>query len=252
MNLNPRSFRAVLFGLASQLAVVSTLAATTPVDKPWEDVSRDHGILVQKKEIENSDIVAFRGETIIPAPLAKVAGVLNDSSRRTEWISDAKEARDIRVISPLERIEYNLTGTPWPLKNREFLYRVKVTLNRDKKEMRIHLKSVEDESVPESDKAVRGDLEGNYVLTSVDGDTKTHLIVEILADPKGSIPKWVVNMVQKGWPQKTLEGIARQSAKPDVKEMVVLRDYFSGAVAASLDVAPERGGNAAAKSATNQ
>ncbi len=53
------------------------------------------------------------------------------------------------------------------------------------------------------------------------------MIVEIHADPKGSVPKWLVNLFQKGWPRNTIEGIRKQAAKADVKEHPVVASQLA-------------------------
>ena len=84
--------------------------------------------------------------------------------------------------------------------------------------------------MPETD-CVRGQLDRSaYTMTSIDGGKRTHLIVEIHADPKGSVPKWLVNLFQKAWPRNTIEGIMRQVAKPDVHEHAGVKAMLEGTV----------------------
>src|SRR5262249_16756273 len=144
------------------------------------------------------------------------------------------EAKDIRLISETERIEYNHTSAPWPVKDRDFVFRATVTMDRPKKQLLVHMQSVKDSLMPETSKNVSGEIsEGNDVLTSIDNGTKTNLMVEIHADPKGSIPKWIVNLFQKSWPAHTLEGIQKQCAKADVLEMASVKKYFDETPAAA-------------------
>jgi len=221
-----RMFQA--FALVTVLALPS-FAAQTPVETPWEVLSNDDGILVHRKEIPGSPVVAFKGEAVIEAPIAKVASVLYDTSRKMEWVAKLAEAKDVRMISNFERIEYNHTSTPVVLKDRDFVFHAKVDLDRANQRMRIALKSVEDAFMPDEGKYVRGELLNSaYTLTSLEGGTKTRLKVEIHADPKGSVAKWIVNLFQKSWPRKTLEGIRKQVAKADVKEHALVKAYFEG------------------------
>lgn len=208
-------------------------SAPMPADLPkadasWEELSNDEGILVHRKEVEGSDVVAFRGETVIEAPIAKVANILIDTSRKLEWVARCVEAKNVRQLSTYERIEYNKTHTPWPLQNRDFLFRATAEFDTTKKRAVFRMKSVEDALAPETDDAVRAHLHNSaYSLTSLGDGKKTHVVVEIHADPKGAVPKWVVNLFQKSWPQKTLGGIRGQVAKPDVKDHPGIRDLFA-------------------------
>ena len=136
----------------------------------------------------------------------------------------------IKQITSMERIEYNHTGTPFIIRDRDFLFHAKAELRKDIKKMYFWLNSVNDPAMPESDCCVRGELKrGVYVLTALDGGKKTNIIVEIHADPKGSVPKWIVNLFQKKWPRKTLNGIRAQCAKPDVTTHVEIQKFFTEA-----------------------
>jgi hypothetical protein len=194
----------------------------------WEELSNEDGIKVWRREVEGSPVVAFRGETIIDASLAKVANVLDDTPRKGEWVCNLLEAKNVRMISTMERVEYNRTSAPWPIKDRDFVFRADVKVDKKAKAITILIKSVTDPLMPvDEDKAVRGELlDSSYVLTSL-GDNKTRVVVEIQVDPKGSVPKWVVNWAQKGWPRKTLDGIRGQCAKSDVKELALVKEWLS-------------------------
>ena len=67
-----------------------------------------------------------------------------------------------------------------------------------------------------------------YILTAVDEGKRTKAMVEIHADPMGSIPKWIVNLFQKSWPRNTLIGMQQQLQKPDIPEMQLVKDFFHG------------------------
>ncbi|MGZ3688603.1 MAG: hypothetical protein ACXWP5_09760, partial [Bdellovibrionota bacterium] len=64
-----------------------------------------------------------------------------------------------------------------------------------------------------------------YTFQKIDA-THTHVDVQVNADPRGEIPKWMVNLFQKKWPYNTLEGIRRQAAKTDVVEHQGVKSTF--------------------------
>lgn len=204
--------------------VAPSLAAEAP---DWEKLSDEDGIQVFRKEIPNSSLVAFRGEATVDQNLAKVVQLLSDSDLRKQWVANIKEAHNVRVVSPLERIEYNHTGAPWPIKDRDFVFSVRVEMLDAEKSIKIWVKSVEDPLAPETSN-VRGTINyGHYVLRSLEGGKKTWMQVEIHVDPKGAIPKWVVNLFQKKWPRKTLEGIRRMAAKSEIPDHPMARDWLN-------------------------
>jgi hypothetical protein len=197
----------------------------------WNLISSADGVTTWSQDIPNSQIVAFKGETIMDAPLPKVAAVLDDTTRQLEWVANAMEAKDLATYNRFERLIYNCTRTPWPLMNRDFVFKTAIELDRASQTMTVRMKSVADPQHPPREDRVRGWMNNSlYVLTAIDGGKKTRISVEIHADPRGDVPKWAVNLFQKGWPRQTLEGIRRQVAKADVVELTQLRDYFFGPV----------------------
>ena len=44
----------------------------------------------------------------------------------------------------------------------------------------------------------------------------TLVTAEIQADPKGYLPKFIVNFIQKDWPAKTLKAMEREAAADDL------------------------------------
>ena len=55
-----------------------------------------------------------------------------------------------------------------------------------------------------------------YKLTPVDDGKRCRVEVEIHTDPRGWLPSWLVNLIQKSWPLKTLRGIRQLIDKPYV------------------------------------
>lgn len=213
---------------AAQTPVLPKTPLPASETQGWEFLADNDGIVTWRKEVEGSDVIAFRGEAIIEAPIAKICQVMADTKRKTEWVHKAAEARDLQIISDLERIEYNHTATPIVIKDRDFVFHAKTTLDRAKKQVLIQIKSVEHPSMPDTGKYVRGHLmNSRYIITEV-SPNQTRVLAEFHADPKGSVAKWIVNLVQKAWPRNTLNGIRKQVVKTDVIEHPKIKAFFEG------------------------
>ncbi|HVJ17421.1 MAG TPA: START domain-containing protein [Polyangiaceae bacterium] len=194
---------------------------------PWEKFDEEDGISVYRRDVPGSDVVALRGEAVVAAPILRVASVLTDVSRATEWIDSLEEAKIVRKISDTEYIKWDHIGTPFVLADRDFVFNVKLELKAKEKQMIVRLKSVQDAAAPKTD-FVRGHMiYGMYVMTSIDGGKKTKLLTEMLCDPKGSVAKWMVNLFQKSWPHKTITALRAQVKKPDIKDNPKLKDALT-------------------------
>jgi len=193
----------------------------------WKKIDSKDNVEIFKGDVEDSRIVAFKGTSTIDASIPKVLSVIYDVSRVNEWMSDIKTIKLIQKISKFEKIEYNRTEAPWPVSDRDFVYQTKVLLHPQEKAVEILIESVGHKDAPPTKGVVRGHLyQSRYYLKSLENNSKTFLEVEISADPKGSIPKWVVNLFQSRWPVSTVNGIRKIATEknyqihPDIMENI--------------------------------
>jgi hypothetical protein len=193
-------------------------AASSPALPPWEKIGDSDGIIAYRREVPGSPLIAVKGEGIVNASIIRVASVLVDTTRATEWIDRVVESRVVRQVSETENVHYDHIGTPIVMKDRDFVTRSKLEFDAPSKRVIIRMKSTTDPLAPPTD-YVRGEIMQSYfILTSLEHGTKTHISVEVHADPKGSVAKWIVNMFQKSWPHNTISRLRAQVAKPDIKE----------------------------------
>ena len=215
-----KAYFVVTFALALSVVHAAHTDDKTAAPSEWEKIREtDDGIATFRKEVPGTRVVAFRGEAIIDAPIARVAGVLEDVKREKEWMADLVESSEIEKTSESDRWEYNRTSTPWPLRDRDFVMHTLITFEKSPvPTLTIQMNSAVNPKMPVIDGVVRGELvDSKFVLKAI-APGKTWFSCEVLADPKGDIPKWVVNLFQKGWPRDTIEGLRTQVAKPIVVE----------------------------------
>jgi hypothetical protein len=127
----------------------------------------------------------------------------------------------IREISETESINWNHIKTPTPLKDRDFVFKTVITTDPAKKKVIFSYYSVTDKAAPEYDAYVRGSFQsGKFELTVMERTNKdgtktrgTHVVAEVMVDPRGSVPTFIVNMVQKSWPHKTLTALRKTTSE---------------------------------------
>lgn len=205
------------------LGGVAASAGEAKVDD-WIQISDRDGIKVFERQTENSKFLSLRGEGLVNAPLSRVASVFFDPIRAKEWVEDLEETRILGWTSDSEFLEYDHIGTPIIVKDRDFLSHVTLTFDRAQKQLTFEYKTATEEETPpelrQVRRVIRGELNGTkYILTSVENDTKTYILGEINSDPKGSIPRWIINMFQRDWPYRSMMALRRQVAKPDIEEI---------------------------------
>jgi START domain len=218
--------RSLAAALLTTLALSGVAHADTPSAPKWEMFDEEDGIRMYRRDVPGSSIVALRGEGFVEAPIARVASVLADRKRSVEWIDRLVKTKVLRQLSDTESINWNHIKTPTPLKDRDFVFKSMITTDPAQKKVLFSYYSVKDALAPETDDYVRGSFKaGKFELTMAtrtnkDGTKTRGTIVnaEVEVDPAGSVPTFIVNMVQKSWPHKTLTALRRQVAKPDIKD----------------------------------
>jgi hypothetical protein len=209
------------------LALISANALAAEKAPQWELLSDRDGIRVSRMETPGSSLIRFKGEAEINASPAKVLNIIVDTTRATEWVEDLEESSVVRWIKQppeyIEYIEYNHIRMPPLIRDRDFVSTVKVNFDPKSKVTTITYQS-SSEPGPYPNRYQRGDLSGSeFSLTPSENGKSTHFVGVIFCDPKGSLPKWLVNLFQKSWPRDTIEAIRKQAQKTDVQESPYLK-----------------------------
>src|SRR5579871_4449108 len=106
-------FAASTLGAAPAATPAPAISLNTSVVE-WHKCSNDNGLTTYWSRIEGSQVIAFKGKGVVNAPMEKVASVILDPTRGTEWISDLVESKIVHPISGTEFIEYDHAGIPFP------------------------------------------------------------------------------------------------------------------------------------------
>jgi hypothetical protein len=186
----------------------------------WKQFNQEDGITVWRAKMPGTPIVAFKGKVLIDAPVRKVLWVLADKAHRSDWVDRLDINEELEIISATKRVVYQSFKMPLFISNRDMVYRIDLTKNKKNGVYFVKMQSIDHEKSPKTI-GVRAELiNSQYML--VPKGKKTEVTVEILSDPKGMLPTWLVNLVQKSWPVKTLRGLRNQVKKDFVREYKAL------------------------------
>jgi len=211
----------IIWILATTLCLSIALPAHTLAAENgrWETISQEDGFLTQRKSVEGSNIFAFRGETVANVTIAKILKVFLDSSTRKNWVAMFGGSEDLENPTPLDRTYWIRFNTPIPTSDRDYILRAVGEPNEAKRIFLTKIESVVHPKKGEQDCCVRGQAFGTfYRFTAIPGTKTTKVEVEVHTDPKGWIPGWVTNLVQKKWPKNTLMSLIKVASEASVTE----------------------------------
>ena len=200
------------------------------IESEWEEVRCRNGIRVLSRDMPGSDIIAFRGDVTINADIGTIINVINDKSSRKEWVDRLLASSTLKQDSSFESIEYTKISCPWPISDRDFVFRSTIYLDEERGRVVMDMSSVDYPAMPPIKGVVRGETRHSvYTLTRIE-DGITRVEAEFYGDPKGWIPAWVTNIFQKRWPETTLTRLRNYTTRKEVRDSYTyynrLSDYY--------------------------
>ena len=198
---------------------ISSLSFSTksPLDGvEWVPTKVREGVSLYRGKVNGSDVVAFKGSGHVDTPPWKLAAILLDAKRAPEWVDSLGSSKILRRLSPTSFIEYNHIETPFVMKDRDFVSFVQIELDMTERSMALRYHPTDDALVPQTHH-IRGEIvHALFKIQATGNPERTLLTAEMHADPKGSVPVWIVNLFQKNWPVNTFNAIRMQVKKPDI------------------------------------
>lgn len=224
--------------LAFSSGALLSRASAQPFDftqAAWETIEERRGIQTFRWRPPGHDLFAFKGIGVIDAPIAKIATLFEDWRRLTEWVPDLEEVRVLRHRSALERVQYMLFATPFIIKDRDFVINSRAHFDPETYVIRIEFHSILDPAAPETQN-VRGRIvAGEYLLEPRDDLAKTRLTMQVYLDPRGSVPRWIVNRTQRSFPRKTISALRERCSREGVRDHPLARAVLDGEISSEAE-----------------
>jgi START domain len=178
------------------------------------------GIKVYTKNLENSPFKAVKTVCTIDASLTKLTAVLLDINSSKDWVYATKLCTILKQPAPSELFYYSEVAVPWPVNNRDFIVRLKVSQDAKTK-----IVTVEGENkptlLPEKKNIVRiKDCYSKWIIVPLaNGQVKIEYVLQV--DPGGMIPAWLINLFATKGPFESFKNLRLQVKKPAYNHVVL-------------------------------
>lgn len=187
------------------------LFASQESEQGWKLVSDRNDIKVYMKHTDDSRLKTFKGVTRVKqSDEYSAVALLEDYDNYPAWLHLIDSATEIKRNTPLRRWVRFTTQLPWPLRDREAVVEARVvhTVTPDEESMAAVIVNAPD-ALPENDDYIRfPEIEGFIKATRL-GDDEAEVVYQIVLDPGGYIPAWLVNILMRDAPYFTLEKLRR-------------------------------------------
>ena len=183
----------------------------------WEHLYSKRKLDFYSKEVKGSGILAFSAKGTIKISLLEMLAIVRNVEGTKRWDKNSSVKKTIRDISDIEADTYSVSKMPWPVTNRDLVLNNKLRLDLENNFMIVDSYSIKNKDYPKHDDRVRAKMRIARFKIRPASKGRTYIEMYIHIDPKGSIPNWMVNFVQKDLPYDYLRSLEKFSKTVDEK-----------------------------------
>mgnify|MGYP001396929404 FL=1 len=181
---------------------LSFLASTAFSSQDWNKQQDKDRIKVQTRKLQNQKYQEIRAETVIEASITKVFHFISDPNSCKKWVYRCSLSEALSLNDRNEKVIYQLTKFPFPLKSREVFLSTKTTSNPDKS-IEIRMKSIPDIKRDKSSFIELDEANIKYRLEpTIEGGTR--ITWQQYVEPGGNLPTWAVDKENITFVRKSL------------------------------------------------
>lgn len=171
----------------------------------------------------NETTPTYKAEGTVEANIFELMAVIADIDRRKEWVSNLAEVRKVAGDVESQITLYERMNLPWPFSDRDVIVESTIEKNYKTLEIRVNYHNVNlPEIVPEKKDIIRVPLVvGGFYFKSINPQ-QTYCQLTIKLQLGGKIPQWLMDMIIKKIPEKTLYSLLDQvkATKGKYKEFI--------------------------------
>eukprot|EP00301_Raphidiophrys_heterophryoidea_P002515 c11173_g1_i1.p1 GENE.c11173_g1_i1~~c11173_g1_i1.p1 ORF type:complete len:246 (-),score=71.29 c11173_g1_i1:279-968(-) len=169
----------------------------------WEVFLKFPGVTAMRKAVPGKSVYLYKSVSVVEVDSKDFLECYLDLTYRKSWDDTALEVADLGLQDEGNDVIYWMVKFPWPMSSRDYVYN---RLVRSFTEENLHLICARAVSLgqhkPEVKGTVRIDEYMSITAVRSKGPGQTEVLCLYYDDPKGTIPKTVVNFVTKtGFPK---------------------------------------------------
>ena len=178
----------------------------------WELKKNESDIQIYTRHTENSAFKELKSVTTLKTSLSSIIALLSDFESYTQWVYKCGESSTLKKINDTTCIHYQTVVAPWPASDRDFIVAVKET--QDVKTKIITITSTCNATyIPNKDGFVRITLfNAKWTLIPLK-DGMVEIDYQLLVNPGGALPAWLVNLAVVDGPFETMVGFKKMIIK---------------------------------------
>ncbi len=186
------------------LSLITSLTATA--QKQWKLTKNQDGIKIFTADDGVTKFKSVRVQCVLEGTVSKLASILRNVKAYDGWIYKTKQAYILKQTNASDFVYYLETNMPWPVKNRDGIYHLK--MNYDSANGKLDITGASEPTlIPVKEDLVRiSTIKTGWHVTEANRHITIDYFFEV--DPGGSLPAWVANMFADKGPFETFKQLA--------------------------------------------
>lgn len=190
------------------LAYCAILLATSgagAADDGWTLVRSNVGINTFENSQKRNGFKEFRGVAELAVTFEEARDVVKDIPGNIHWLPSCRRSELIREISETEILVYIVSRAPWPVKDRDCVWKRHYVVDTDSHFL-MPFTASDEEYEGESGLVRILNARGIWEVKRIDADT-TEVSFQYIGDGGGTVPRGFVNTTTKRIPEKALRAL---------------------------------------------
>ncbi len=192
--------QALLLILVAGLIAI-TYAVGADVNAEWKQVNELDGIIGYTRPSPLTSINEIKAIGTVDAPVASIEALVRDLDSMKNYLYRCSEAFPIQIPGIESGKDnyyiYYRTNLPWPVYDRDVVVKAEARIDKESGAILIQTKKISSDFRKKKWGVVRMPIfTAKCILTPTEGN-KTKVTYQILLDPGGYLPSFIVNMLSK-------------------------------------------------------
>jgi hypothetical protein len=206
--------------IAVLVTILLALSFNANAEDQWVLKKDSDGVKAYLLSDSGSDLITYKGEVEINAPLEVILEVLKDTPSYTQWYYNLKESKLIKANkSRSENVMYMVIHLGWPTSDRDFIIFATQLGDPKNGEVTFAMDCITDEIIPKKEGLVRVKrLNGGMYLKKVDKN-RTAVTLVMKSETGGSIPVALARLFATDAPFNTMKGLRKIAAMDKYYEL---------------------------------
>ncbi len=175
----------------------------------WNFLAKKDGVSTWSQSVPGTKLLGFRGEAHLDVSATDLVSTMLSPEKVSDWVDLLSEHRVVDGGNTQVQVIYQRYATPWPIADRDYVIERRVTQHPELGRTTVTMRSTTHPGAPEVQGVVRAYVSQSYFSFTSLPDGSTQVEVEAFTDPKGAVPMWLVNLVQKNWARNSINALAR-------------------------------------------